>query len=112
MRLQPSRRHVHRGDPLMAARAARPAMMNNSLAAVFGGYRRDGCRLIAFRTRCRCGILQIAWHGRFCGTRPAFPAPVDIAQNVDGAGLSHGDLPYCGGSTARLSAIGAWMQCR
>ena len=87
-----SERHMYDGDPLIAARAALPMVMNDSLAAIFGGGRRDRRHSAANPTASLAGTIiadrlqpwaAIAW----------VPAPYDSGRNADKIGLGQGNLP-------------------
>jgi hypothetical protein len=83
---------MHDGDPLLAARTALPMVMNDSLAVIFGGSRRDRRQSVANPTASLAGTIvperlqqwaAIAW----------MPAPFDSGRNADRIGLSHSNLP-------------------
>ena len=52
-----SERHMYDGDPLLAARAALPMVMNDSLTAIFGGGRRDRRQSAANPTESWAGTI-------------------------------------------------------
>jgi hypothetical protein len=80
------------GDPLLVARAALPMVMNDSLAVIFGGGRRDRRQFVANPTVSLAGTIVARQLQRYA-TVAWVPAPFDSGRNADRIALSHGNLP-------------------
>lgn len=80
---------VEHRDPLVTAGAAQPITPNEAVAAILGSQRTNRGVFLADRTK---PVAVLSCAGR-CSLRATLPTAIDLAGNVDGAGLSHGDLP-------------------
>jgi hypothetical protein len=88
--------------PRVTTAAAYIIAMRNGIA---GNDRFDRCGCVTERTPFDVVIVVLAVFNPQLRIQPTLPAPVDLVDDVDRQGLSHGDPPR-GGSTIGLSAIG------
>jgi hypothetical protein len=64
----PSGGYMQHSDPIMAARAAQPMMMNDSLAAIIEHRRRDRRWSVANWTASAAGMVVVSGKGRYSGS--------------------------------------------
>jgi len=94
--------HVRDCHPSMAARAACPVMVNDSLPAICCRRRRRGP--IANGAESITGIVLVAWQRPQRGVRGV--SSLVVMRRCGGNGLTYGDLPSgLGGSATGLPAI-------
>src|SRR5438045_4126828 len=75
-------------------------MVNRSFSAILGGERGGWGEPIAIGTQAAAAVL---WRPRYDGPRAGLPAAVDIAGDVEGAGLNHVGLPSVAAGARRVS---------
>jgi hypothetical protein len=77
-------------------------MLTQAVDTILGNQTADRRIIFAHPTK-SVTVLSCVRSGNL---KEALPTAIDLAHNVDRIGLSHSDLPFQGGSTTGLSAIG------
>ena len=96
--------------PSVAARAAFPVMVNDSLPAILRCCRCDRRRPMAKWAEAITGIVVVAWHRRQSGVRGV--SSLGVMRRCDGNDVTHGDLPSGWAGAQPVSRPSAAKQSR